>query len=124
MTATLRALGILALIYLAALTAGFLLYIGLIASPLLGSIPLLFYRGVVVAFIGALLLTVLMAIAARRIAALDLSTVIGAAALSLAFNISFLIVFPVTFDRSISMFQIGRAVQQECRDRSRMPSSA
>jgi hypothetical protein len=113
MTATLRALGILALIYLAALTAGFLLYIGLIASPLLGSVPLLFYRGVAIAFIGALLLIVLMAVAARRIAALDLSTMIGAAALSLAFNISFLIVFPVTFDRSITMFLLARIEKQD-----------
>ncbi|CAM8648001.1 MULTISPECIES: hypothetical protein [Sphingobium] len=113
MTETLRRLGGLALIYLLVLIGGFLLYLALIASPLLGAIPLLFYRGVLIAFIGALLLGLLLAIAARRITALDLSTGVGAVALSLAFNISFLIVFPVTFDRSITMFLLARIERQD-----------
>ncbi|MFC3442431.1 hypothetical protein ACFOKF_14750 [Sphingobium rhizovicinum] len=46
-------------------------------------------------------------------AAIDLSTGIGAVALSLAFNISFLIVFPVTFDRSITMFLLARIERQD-----------
>lgn len=103
----------LVLIYAAALAGGFLLYLVLIASPLLGSIPLLFYRGVLIAFVGALLLGGLMGLAARRVPMLDLSTVIGATALSLAFNISFLIVFPVTFDRSITMFLLARIERQD-----------
>ncbi|HAF41527.1 MAG TPA: hypothetical protein DCG90_07155 [Sphingobium sp.] len=109
----LRRLGGLALVYLIALAGGFLLYLALIASPLLGSIPLLFYRGVLVAFMGALLLGALMALAARRAPMLDLSTAVGAVALSLAFNISFLIVFPVTFDRSITMFLLARIEAQD-----------
>lgn len=108
----LRQLGTLTLSYLATLVLGFLLYLALIASPLLGAIPLLFYRGVVIAFIGALLLAVMMGLAARRIR-LDLPTLVGAIALSLAFNISFLIVFPVTFDRSITMFLLARIERQD-----------
>ncbi|QGP80218.1 hypothetical protein GL174_07850 [Sphingobium sp. CAP-1] len=109
----LRRLAALAIVYLIVLAAGFLLYLALIASPLLGAVPLLFYRGVLIAFIGALLLGLLLAIAARRIAAIDLSTGVGAVALSLAFNISFLIVFPVTFDRSITMFLLARIERQD-----------
>jgi hypothetical protein len=108
-----RRLGLLFLIYGAALTAGFLLYLSLIASPLLADIPLLFYRGLALAFIAAPLLVMALTISRRWIATLDLSTVIGAAALSLAFNICFLIVFPVTFDRSITMFLLARIERQD-----------
>lgn len=113
MNALFRRLAGLALIYLLVLAGGFLLYLALIASPLLGAIPMLFYRGVLIAFIGALLLGLLLAIAGRRAPALDLSTGVGAVALSLAFNISFLIVFPVTFDRSITMFLLARIERQD-----------
>ncbi len=113
MSSVLRQLARLAFVYVIVLAGGFLLYLGLIASPLLGSIPLLFYRGALIAFVGALLLGLLLAIAARRIAAIDLSTGVGAVALSLAFNISFLIVFPVTFDRSITMFLLARIESQD-----------
>ncbi|MFX4085292.1 hypothetical protein ACKU27_09335 [Sphingobium yanoikuyae] len=102
----------LILAYVGALVAGFLLYLALIASPLLASISLLFYRGVFIAFISALLLALLINWAARWLRSLDLSTAIGAVALSLAFNISFLIVFPVTFDRSITMFLLARIERQ------------
>lgn len=108
-----RRLGGLAIIYAVDLAGGLLLYLALIASPLLGSVPLLFYRGVLIAFVCAGLIAVVAAIAARRVAALDLSTVVGAVALSLAFNISFLIVFPVTFDRSITMFLLARIERQD-----------
>ncbi|MFC3442430.1 hypothetical protein ACFOKF_14745 [Sphingobium rhizovicinum] len=56
MTAMMRQLAVLALLYLLILAGGFLLYLALIASPLLASIPLLFYRGVLIGFIGAALL--------------------------------------------------------------------
>ncbi len=113
MTQFLRRLGRLALIYLMALLVGFLLYLVLIASPLLASISLLFYRGVLLAFAGAIMLAILGALAARRFTVLDLQTVVGAIPLSLAFNISFLIVFPVTFDRSITMFLLARIEQRD-----------
>jgi hypothetical protein len=113
MSAMLRRIGGLALAYLIMLAGGFLLYLLLIASPLLQSVPLLFYRGVMIAFLCAILLAMAASIAARRYSALDLPTVIGGVALSLAFNISFLIVFPVTFDRSITMFLLARIERQD-----------
>jgi hypothetical protein len=112
MSALFRRLAGLAMIYLLVLAGGFLLYLALIASPLLEAIPLLFYRGVLIAFIDALLLGLLLPMV-RAVRALDLSTIVGAVALSLAFNISFLIVFPVTFDRSITMFLLARIERQD-----------
>lgn len=103
----------LGLCYLAALGTGLLLYLALIASPLLGGVPILFYRGIAVALLAAPLLGLLLALAARRVRMLDLPTIVGAVALSLAFNISFLIVFPVTFDRSITMFLLARIDRQD-----------
>jgi len=111
----LRHLALLAIAYGATLIAGFLLYVGLIASPLLSSIPLLFYRGIAIAFVTLPLLAGVLAITRRWIRALDLSTIVGAVALSLAFNITFLVVFPVTFDRSITMFLLARIEAQNGR---------
>ncbi|WP_420145213.1 hypothetical protein [Sphingobium sp.] len=115
MTRIAKQLAILALLYIAMLAIGFAFYLALIASPLLGGIPLLFYRGVLIAFAAALLLAIISGLASRRIALLDVSTVMGGVALSLAFNISFLIVFPVTFDRSITMFLLARIERQDGR---------
>ena len=95
----LRALARLALIYAGVLILGFLAYIGLIRTPLLAGVEILFYRGVLVAAILALLL-IMAGIGAHRW-------------LRLAYNISFLIVFPVTFDRSITMFLLARIERQD-----------
>lgn len=103
-----RRLLLLALVYMAALLAGFLVYLALIASPLLGGVQILFYRGIAIAVLTAPLLALLLGVTGWRFRSLDLSTVIGATALSLAFNICFLIVFPVTFDRSVTMFLLAR----------------
>ena len=108
----LRALARLALIYAGVLILGFLAYIGLIRTPLLAGVEILFYRGVLVAAILALLL-IMAGIGAHRWLRLEPATLVGAVALSLAFNISFLIVFPVTFDRSITMFLLARIERQD-----------
>ena len=108
----LRALARLALIYAGVLILGFLAYIGLIRTPLLAGVEILFYRGVLVAAILALLL-IMAGIGALRWLRLEPATLVGAVALSLAFNISFLIVFPVTFDRSITMFLLARIERQD-----------
>ncbi|HUD93388.1 hypothetical protein [Sphingobium sp.] len=104
----------LLLCHLLAVILGFALYIGLIRSPLLDHLSILFYRGVMVAgataiilFVGGLLL--------RGRWRPDPSTLVGGVALSLAFNISFLITFPVTFDRSITMFLLARIEAQDGR---------
>lgn len=107
-----RSLLLLALAYCATIALGFLLYVALIRSPLLGGVAILFYRGVAIAGVVAFLLLVA-GIAARHQMRLAPETLVGAVALSLAFNISFLIVFPVTFDRSITMFLLARIERQD-----------
>ncbi|WP_176596439.1 MULTISPECIES: hypothetical protein [Sphingobium] len=97
----------LALAYALTIAIGFLLYIGLIRSPLLAELGILFYRGVIIAALTALLLLVT-GLALRQRLRLDPATLVGAVALSLSFNICFLITFPVTFDRSITMFLLAR----------------
>ena len=103
----------LALAYFGALLLGFLLYLALIVSPVFSGIPILFYRGIAAAAVTSPLLALLLAIVGRRAAWLDLSTIVGATALSLAFNTSFLIVFPVTFDRSVTMFLLARIERED-----------
>jgi hypothetical protein len=102
----------LALTYLAALALGFLVYLVLIRSPLLDDVTILFYRGIVLAG-GAALVMLGIGIMLRIRLRLDPATLIGATALSLAFNLCFLIVFPVTFDRSITMFLLARIEQRD-----------
>ncbi|ETI58513.1 hypothetical protein C100_23385 [Sphingobium sp. C100] len=108
----LRSFTLLAIAYAGTIALGFLLYVALIRSPLLGQVDILFYRGVMVAGVAALLLLGA-GIAARRRLRLEPATLVGAVALSLAFNISFLIIFPVTFDRSITMFLLARIERQD-----------
>ena len=107
-----RSLLLLALAYCAIMALGFLLYVALIRSLLLGYVAILFYRGVAIAGVTALIL-LFAGIVARHRLNLPPETLVGAVALSLAFNISFLIVFPVTFDRSITMFLLARIERQD-----------
>ena len=98
----------LALLYLGAIFSGFVIFALLTRSPLFAGIDILFYRGLLLAGVAAIILAILAVPMARRWPQIDLSTGIGAVALSLAFNISFLIVIPVTIDRSVTVFLLSR----------------
>ncbi|MBC9033140.1 hypothetical protein IAG41_12140 [Sphingomonas sp. JC676] len=89
-----------------AVAAGFLVYLGLTNTPLFAGISILFYRGVLLCMASAILLAAALALAGRW-KPLALETVVAAAALSFAFNLSFLVIFPVTLDRSISVFLLA-----------------
>ena len=89
--------------------AGFALYIGLTRSPLFAGIPILFYRGLLLCALSAALVMAAMALRRR----FDLATIIAAGSLSLSFNICFLIVLPVTLDRSISVFMLAQIEQHQ-----------
>ncbi|HEX7875911.1 MAG TPA: hypothetical protein VF489_04920 [Sphingobium sp.] len=108
----LRTLVELAFSYLAALVGGFLLYLLLIRSPLLNGLDILFYRGIAIAALTAVLMGIAGLVALRWVR-IALPTLVGAIALSLAFNLCFLITFPVTFDRSITMFLLARIEQND-----------
>ncbi|WP_255326231.1 hypothetical protein [Sphingobium sp. EM0848] len=112
MRALLHSLATLLLAYGLTLTAGFILYIALIRSPLLGAVGILFYRGIAIAAVTALLL-LLAGLMLRPRMQLDPATLVGGVALSLSFNLCFLITFPVTFDRSITTFLLARIEQHD-----------
>ncbi len=92
-----------------AVAVGFALYIGLTRSPLFAGIPILFYRGLLLCALSASLVMAAMALRRR----FDLATIIAAGSLSLSFNICFLIVLPVTLDRSISVFMLAQIEQHQ-----------
>lgn len=93
-----------------AVAAGFILYVGLTRSPLFAGISILFYRGLILCGLSAVL--VMAAMAPRRWR-FDPATIVAAGALSLSFNICFLIVLPVTLDRSISVFMLSEIEQHQ-----------
>jgi hypothetical protein len=96
-------------LYAAAPVIGFALLVALFRAGVLAEVNILFYRGLAlialafVATFGAVFL------AARRgpIAGVRGRDAFSAAVLSLAFNLCFLVIFPVTIDRSISVFVLG-----------------
>ena len=94
-----------------AVTAGFLIYVGLTRSPLFAGLSILFYRGLILCALSAMLVMAAMALLRRW--RFDLATIIAAGALSLSFNICFLIVLPVTLDRSISVFMLTQIEQHQ-----------
>ena len=72
--------------------------------------PILFYRGVLLALITALIHFGSLYLINRKA---SLETRIASAALALSFNICFLVIFPVTIDRSISVFLLNQMAIQE-----------
>jgi hypothetical protein len=98
----------LGMIYSGALVSGFAIYVALFRSPLFADISILFYRGTFLALTAALLVAILFFFTAKRVSSIDLSSAVGAVMLSLSFNICFLVLFPVTIDRSVTVFLLSR----------------
>ena len=99
------------LLLLAALSlVGFAIYVLLFWAGVGASMTILFYRGVALAFLTAILVGLLALWAARRTG--DSSLPIAAAALSLSFNICFLVLLPVTVDRSVSVYLLSTLEQR------------
>lgn len=94
------------LIWLAgAVLVGFLVYLALFTSGVGGGIPVLFYRGLVLALAAGLVVGLGMVRLTRGRG--DPTLAIAAAATSIAFNTCFLVLLPVTIDRSISVFLLA-----------------
>jgi hypothetical protein len=85
---------------------GFALYLGLTWTPLFEGVHILFYRGLLLCALSALLLAAILALLARW-RPIEPMSIIAAAAISLSANLMFLIVLPVTIDRSISVFLLS-----------------
>ena len=84
---------------------GFGLFVLLFWLGVGASITILFYRGIALALVAAFVIGVLSAWIGRRSG--DTSLPIAAAALSLSFNICFLVVLPVTIDRSVTVYLLS-----------------
>lgn len=106
-----RSFAVLAL----AAVLGFLLLVALFKLGVAGSVDILFYRGVALCVVAFLLTIAMVAIAGHKLGRISLSEAIAAGALSLGLNLSFLVVAPVTVDRSISVFLLGHMAQHEKR---------
>ncbi|NUQ17815.1 MAG: hypothetical protein HOP95_05075 [Sphingomonas sp.] len=100
------------ILILAGLTVlGFAIYVLLFWVGVGSSMTILFYRGVALAIVTAILVGLLAIWAARRTG--DSSLPIAAAALSLSFNICFLVLLPVTVDRSVSVYLLSTIEQRQ-----------
>lgn len=100
---------LLALGCLAAL--GFVLFLLAFWLGAGSSITILFYRGLVLAGIAALLTGIAAAWLGRRLR--DPSLAISAAAVSFSLNVCFLVLLPVTVDRSVTVYLLSTIQQRE-----------
>lgn len=89
---------------------GFMLYCVLLASGLLAGSTILFYRGIALAIIAALAAGGMGAIIARRRGTAPLA--IGSALTCFSISACFLILFPVTIDRSVSVYLLATIDRQ------------
>jgi hypothetical protein len=96
------------LIFGVAIAVGIVLNLTIVGVGILDRIPILFYRGLVATALAAVLHYAFLGIipprsfrGARRLIRRGRVTVVS---LALSFNIVFLIVFPVTIDRSVTVF--------------------
>jgi hypothetical protein len=102
----------LQLLLLAGLTlSGFVVYLLLFWAGLGGSLSILFYRGVALAIAASLITGAIAVWPARRLG--DSALPIAAAALSLSFNICFLVLLPVTVDRSVSIYLLSTVERRQ-----------
>ena len=80
-----------------------LLYLLLFRSPLFSSVRVLFYRGVLLLLI-SFLVFIFGYLILRRVIDLGEETFLAALVLSFSLHLSFFVIFPVTFERSVTMF--------------------
>jgi len=106
----LRSFAAAALLFAAAAVLGFLILVALFKSGAFRGVDILFYRGVILVALSAAATFGLLALAGRlwRRTGITLRDAVAAGALSLGLNLSFLVIFPVTIDRSVTVFLLGR----------------
>lgn len=90
---------------------GFAIYVLLFWVGAGASMTILFYRGVVLAIATAIVTGLIALWPARRTG--DSSLPLAAAALSLSFDICFLVLLPVTVDRSVSVYLLSTIEQRQ-----------
>lgn len=89
-----------------AIPVGFAVFVALFHLQLFAGLDIVFYRGLVLLAIAGLL-TGLLLWAMRSVLGISAATVLSAAVLSMSLNLTFLIVLPVTIDRSVTVFLLS-----------------
>lgn len=93
-----------------AVAFGFVCFALLFRADLSSGLTILFYRGLVLLVLAFGVTLCAMAVVAGLLRGFGVRRrdALGACVLSLSLNLSFLVIFPVTVDRSISVFLLGR----------------
>lgn len=94
-------------IYGAAAGLGIAILAALFRTGLFGGVDILFYRGVVLSVLAAILAALVGWYLLNRIDRAPIREIIALAAFVFGINITFLVLGPVTVDRSISVFVLG-----------------
>ncbi|WP_336490484.1 hypothetical protein [Methylobacterium nigriterrae] len=96
-------------LHILAVSLGFLCFVALFQIDLLPGIGILFYRGLALLIVAFVVTLGLALVAAGRLAdwGVRRRDALGACILSLALNLGFLVLLPVTVDRSISVFVLA-----------------
>jgi len=88
-------------VYLSVFFLFSLTYILLFHSPLFKNIDILFYRGIILLAVTGFLFLIAFIFLRNKVGR---ETFLAALVMSLSLNLVFFVVFPVTFDRSVTMF--------------------
>jgi len=96
---------VLAYLFIAAFFT--VIFLGLFRTPLFGNQKVLFYRGNLLLVI-AFLLTALVLYLVRNRSKVRFETALAALVLSASLHLAFFVTFPVTFDRSVTMYLLNR----------------
>lgn len=83
------------------------IYLCLFRTPLLISQQVLFYRGLGLLFITVIVTLILLLILRNKLK-LNSETLIASIVMSLSINLVFFVVFPVTFERSVTMYVLNK----------------
>jgi len=103
----------LAAVYLSVFFLFSLTYILLFHSPLFKGVDILFYRGIILLIVTGLLFLVAFIFLRNKVGR---ETFLAALIMSLSLNLAFFVVFPVTFDRSVTMFLLNTLKQERSSD--------
>ncbi len=113
LASTARVVARQALVSAGAATLGFAILVALFKSGLFAGIDVLFYRGLVLCALTFVLTVAGLAALGRRVGGVDLAAALSAGVLSLGLNLSFLVIAPVTVDRSISVFILATMAEHD-----------
>ena len=103
------------IVHAAGVTAGFVVLVMLFQLGILRGIDILFYRGVALAILGTAITAGFVYWLGGKLGCARIGEAISIAGLSFGLNLTFLVLGPITIDRSISVFVLGAMAQEPAR---------